>query len=86
MNFLTWQILIIFFIFTYCSPCNVATLFTFIFKALAEEASEDELPSDVDLNDPYFAEEVKKLGKPACICDFFQLESKEKDDTGWKNC
>uniref|UniRef100_A0A2K6GSY4 ESF1 RRM domain-containing protein n=1 Tax=Propithecus coquereli TaxID=379532 RepID=A0A2K6GSY4_PROCO len=27
-------------------------------KALAEEASEDELPSDVDLNDPYFAEEV----------------------------
>lgn len=31
-------------------------------KALAEEASEDELPSDVDLNDPYFAEEVKKLG------------------------
>nr|XP_020022215.1 ESF1 homolog isoform X1 [Castor canadensis] len=29
-------------------------------KALAEEASEDELPSDVDLNDPYFAEEVKK--------------------------
>ncbi|MEJ1278819.1 ESF1 nucleolar pre-rRNA processing protein homolog [Cricetulus griseus] len=30
-------------------------------KALAEEASEDELPSDVDLNDPYFAEEVKKL-------------------------
>nr|XP_020022216.1 ESF1 homolog isoform X2 [Castor canadensis] len=31
-------------------------------KALAEEASEDELPSDVDLNDPYFAEEVKKTG------------------------
>ncbi|XP_051039237.1 ESF1 homolog isoform X1 [Phodopus roborovskii] len=31
-------------------------------QALAEEASEDELPSDVDLNDPYFAEEVKKLG------------------------
>lgn len=33
-------------------------------KALAEEASEDEdeLPSDVDLNDPYFAEEVKKIG------------------------
>ncbi|XP_008563014.1 PREDICTED: ESF1 homolog [Galeopterus variegatus] len=31
-------------------------------KAIAEEASEDELPSDVDLNDPYFAEEVKKIG------------------------
>lgn len=31
-------------------------------KALAEEDSEDELPSDVDLNDPYFAEEVKKIG------------------------
>ncbi|XP_053782136.1 ESF1 homolog isoform X2 [Desmodus rotundus] len=31
-------------------------------KALAEEASEDELPSDVDLNDPYFAEEVNKIG------------------------
>uniref|UniRef100_A0A8C5KFU3 ESF1 nucleolar pre-rRNA processing protein homolog n=1 Tax=Jaculus jaculus TaxID=51337 RepID=A0A8C5KFU3_JACJA len=31
-------------------------------KALAEEASEDELPADVDLNDPYFAEEVKKMG------------------------
>ncbi|KAK7810293.1 hypothetical protein U0070_019321 [Myodes glareolus] len=39
-------------------------------KALAEEDSEDELPSDVDLNDPYFAEEVKKIGKPACTCDF----------------
>ncbi|XP_004475334.2 ESF1 homolog [Dasypus novemcinctus] len=31
-------------------------------KALAEASSEDELPSDVDLNDPYFAEEVKNLG------------------------
>ncbi|XP_023587197.1 ESF1 homolog isoform X1 [Trichechus manatus latirostris] len=31
-------------------------------KALAKETSEDELPSDVDLNDPYFAEEVKKMG------------------------
>lgn len=31
-------------------------------KVLAKEASEDELPSDVDLNDPYFAEEVKKMG------------------------
>ncbi|XP_029773330.1 ESF1 homolog [Suricata suricatta] len=31
-------------------------------KALAEEASEDELPSDVDLNDPYFAEEITKIG------------------------
>ncbi|XP_063490050.1 ESF1 homolog isoform X3 [Symphalangus syndactylus] len=30
--------------------------------ALAEEASEEELPSDVDLNDPYFAEEVKQIG------------------------
>lgn len=72
--------LIIFFIFTYCGPYNVETLFTFLFKALAEEASEDELPSDVDMNDPYFAEEVKKIGKPAWICDFFffQLESKEK--------
>lgn len=30
-------------------------------KALAEEASEDELPSDVDLNDPYFAEEMTKI-------------------------
>lgn len=30
-------------------------------KTLAEETSEDELPPDVDLNDPYFAEEVKKL-------------------------
>lgn len=63
--------LIIFFIFTYWGPYNVETLFTFLFKALAEEASEDELPSDVDMNDPYFAEEVKKIGKPAWICDFF---------------
>ncbi|XP_057559283.1 ESF1 homolog isoform X2 [Hippopotamus amphibius kiboko] len=31
-------------------------------KALAEEASEDEVPSDVDMNDPYFAEEAKKIG------------------------
>ncbi|XP_040303657.1 ESF1 homolog [Herpailurus yagouaroundi] len=31
-------------------------------KALAEEVSEDELPSDVDLNDPYFAEEITKIG------------------------
>ncbi|KAM6144303.1 ESF1 homolog [Erethizon dorsatum] len=31
-------------------------------KAVTEEASEDELPPDVDLNDPYFAEEVKKIG------------------------
>lgn len=31
-------------------------------KALAEEASEEELPSDIDLNDPYFAEEVKQIG------------------------
>ncbi|XP_043839102.1 ESF1 homolog [Dromiciops gliroides] len=27
-----------------------------------KETSEDELPSDVDLNDPYFAEEVGKIG------------------------
>lgn len=51
--------------------------FIFNRKALAEESSEDELPSDVDMNDPYFAEEVKKIGKPAHICSF-QLESKEK--------
>ncbi|XP_006865682.1 PREDICTED: ESF1 homolog [Chrysochloris asiatica] len=31
-------------------------------KALASETSEDELPADVDMNDPYFAEEVKKMG------------------------
>ncbi|XP_074773210.1 ESF1 homolog [Athene noctua] len=32
-------------------------------KAAAErEQSEDELPSDVDLNDPYFAEELEKTG------------------------
>ncbi|XP_007944575.1 ESF1 homolog [Orycteropus afer afer] len=32
-------------------------------KALAKETSEDdELPSDVDMSDPYFAEEVKKIG------------------------
>lgn len=49
--------------------------FMFNFKALVEEASEDELPSDVDLSDPYFAEEVKKIGKPAHICNF-QLEFK----------
>ncbi|XP_036100287.1 ESF1 homolog [Molossus molossus] len=30
-------------------------------KAFAEEASEEELPSDVDLSDPYFAEEVKNI-------------------------
>ncbi|KAB0351091.1 hypothetical protein FD754_015948 [Muntiacus muntjak] len=30
--------------------------------ALAEEASEDDVPSDVDMNDPYFAEEAKKIG------------------------
>lgn len=51
--------------------------FTFNLKALAEESSGDELPSDVDMNDPYFAEEVKKIGKPAHICSS-QLESKEK--------
>lgn len=31
-------------------------------KALTEEDNEDELPSDIDLNDPYFAEEIKKIG------------------------
>ncbi|KAI5131701.1 ESF1 homolog [Manis pentadactyla] len=31
-------------------------------KALVEDTSEDELPPDVDLSDPYFAEEVKKMG------------------------
>ncbi|XP_061845213.1 ESF1 homolog [Colius striatus] len=32
-------------------------------KAAAErEESEDELPSDIDLNDPYFAEELEKTG------------------------
>ncbi|XP_076971259.1 ESF1 homolog [Tamandua tetradactyla] len=31
-------------------------------KALAEETSEDDFPSDVDLNDSYFADEVKKIG------------------------
>ncbi|XP_058589012.1 ESF1 homolog [Neofelis nebulosa] len=31
-------------------------------KALAEEASADELPSDVDLNDPCFVEEITKIG------------------------
>lgn len=32
-------------------------------QATAEtEQSEDELPSDVDLNDPYFAEELEKTG------------------------
>ncbi|KAG3262822.1 hypothetical protein H1C71_017809 [Ictidomys tridecemlineatus] len=31
-------------------------------KTLAGETSDDELPPDVDLNDPYFAEEVKRLG------------------------
>ncbi|XP_047394570.1 ESF1 homolog isoform X1 [Sciurus carolinensis] len=30
-------------------------------KTLAEETSEDELPPDVDLSDPYFTEEGKKL-------------------------
>ena len=49
-------------------------------KALAEEASEDDVPSDVDMNDPYFAEEAKKIGKPAHICNF-QLESKVKKVT-----
>lgn len=59
-------------------------IFIFNFKALAEEASEEELPSDVDLNDPYFAEEVKKIGKPAHICSF-QLESKQKDEVHGSN-
>ncbi|XP_036177935.1 ESF1 homolog isoform X1 [Myotis myotis] len=36
-------------------------------KALAEESSEDELPSDVDMNDPYFAEEVKKIEKKKSV-------------------
>ncbi|XP_065538380.1 ESF1 homolog [Lathamus discolor] len=39
-------------------------------KATAEkEQSEDELPSDVDLNDPYFAEEIEKTGlkKPESV-------------------
>ena len=52
-------------------------IFIFIFKALAEEASEDDVPSDVDMNDPYFAEEAKKIGKPTHSCNF-QLESKVK--------
>lgn len=33
-------------------------------QAAAErEESEDELPPDVDLNDPYFAEEFEKTGQ-----------------------
>ena len=51
----------------------------FHLKALTEEASDDELPPDVDLNDPYFAEEVKKIGKPACVCRLL-LESTNKND------
>lgn len=42
----------------------------FNFKALVEDTSEDELPPDVDLSDPYFAEEVKKMGKPPYIGSF----------------
>ena len=49
-------------------------------KALAEEASEDDVPSDVDMNDPYFAEEAKKIGKPTHICNL-PLESKAKKVT-----
>ncbi|XP_054430045.1 ESF1 homolog [Pteronotus mesoamericanus] len=45
-------------------------------KALAEETSEDELPSDVDLNDPYFAEEVKKIG----------IKEKQKSMKSAKDC
>lgn len=34
-----------------------------LLQATAErDQSEDEVPSDVDLNDPYFAEELKKTG------------------------
>ncbi|XP_008701583.1 ESF1 homolog [Ursus maritimus] len=46
-------------------------------KALAEEASEDELPSDVDLNDPYFAEEITKIG----IKEKKKSTKSTKDDT-----
>lgn len=56
--------------------------FIFNFKAFAEEASEDEVPSDVDLNDPYFAEEVKRIGKPAHVCSFPLASKGKKDDMG----
>lgn len=70
-----------FFTFICFGPYNKLYLFfIFIFKALAEEASEDDVPSDVDMNDPYFAEEAKKIGKPTHICSF-QLESKAKKVT-----
>ncbi|XP_049990270.1 ESF1 homolog [Alexandromys fortis] len=51
-------------------------------KALAEEASEDELPSDVDLNDPYFAEEVKKIGikKKSMKCAKGSTSSEEETE------
>ncbi|XP_057637915.1 ESF1 homolog [Chionomys nivalis] len=51
-------------------------------KALAEEASEDELPSDVDLNDPYFAEEVKKIGikKKSTKCAKGSTSSEEETE------
>ncbi|XP_021556343.1 ESF1 homolog isoform X1 [Neomonachus schauinslandi] len=45
-------------------------------KALAEEGSEDELPSDVDLNDPYFAEEITKIG----------IKEKKKSMKSTKDC
>ncbi|XP_041526383.1 ESF1 homolog [Microtus oregoni] len=51
-------------------------------KALSEEASEDELPSDVDLNDPYFAEEVKKIGikKKSTKCAKGSTSSEEETE------
>ncbi|KAM6356062.1 ESF1 homolog [Podargus strigoides] len=51
-------------------------------KATAErEQSEDELPSDVDLNDPYFAEELEKTGlkkKPESVESTSEEDEVEK--------
>ncbi len=45
---------------------SVLSFISFIFSQKEEELSEDELPPDVDLNDPFFAEELAATGNQYC--------------------
>lgn len=42
--------------------CLVIVIQCVLFQPAEETQIEDECPSDVDLNDPYFAEELGKAG------------------------
>lgn len=53
----------VYYIYLYYCWCLATEMQCVLFQAAADETlMEDECPSDVDLNDPYFAEELGKAG------------------------